>query len=127
MEVALDTGALAEFAAGNENLGRVLAPYRSIALPATVLGEYRYGLMGSRQEARLNEWLAELLAYAHVLDTKARTSAVYAKIRYQLRVRGKPMPENDVWIAAAAMEHDLPLLTRDAHFRNVNGLEVLGW
>ena len=54
MEVALDTGALAEFAAGNENLGRVLAPYRSIALPATVLGEYRYGLMGSRQEARLN-------------------------------------------------------------------------
>ena len=52
---------------------------------------------------------------------------MYAKIRYQLRVKGKPMPENDVWIAAAAMEHDLPLLTRDAHFRNVNGLEVLGW
>ena len=37
------------------------------------------------------------------------------------------IPENDVWIAASAIEHDLPLLTRARHFRNVNGLKVLTW
>jgi|JI10StandDraft_1071094.scaffolds.fasta_scaffold781377_2 tRNA(fMet)-specific endonuclease VapC len=127
MEVALDTNALSDFAAGNEDLGRVLQPFRSLALPAIALGEYRYGLMGSKHQARLSEWLAELLTDVHILEVKARTSTVYARVRQQLRKAGTPIPENDVWIAASAIEHDLPLLTRDRHFRNVNGLEVLTW
>lgn len=127
MEVALDTNALSDFAAGSEALGRLLMPFRSIALPVTVLGEYRYGLLGSRHHARLGEWLAELLADVHVLETKERTSAVYARVRNQLRAAGTPIPENDVWIAASAIEHDLPLVTKDKHFKKVKGLEVLGW
>jgi tRNA(fMet)-specific endonuclease VapC len=44
-----------------------------------------------------------------------------------LRVAGTPIPENDVWIAAIAIQHSLPLMTRDKRFKAVKGLEVLSW
>jgi predicted nucleic acid-binding protein len=127
VEIALDTNALSDFAAGSDALGSVLMPFRSLALPVTVLGEYRYGLLGSRKASRLNEWLAELLSEIRVLETTDRTSVVYARVRHQLRAAGTPIPENDVWIAAAAIEHRLPLASRDRHFGMVRGLEVIRW
>jgi predicted nucleic acid-binding protein len=127
LEVALDTNALSAFADGNDALGAVLMPFRRLALPVTVLGEYRYGLHGSKKKARLEEWLDELLGEVRVLETTARTTAVYARVRHQLRAAGTPIPENDVWIAATAIEHNLPLVTRDNHFKVVEELEVLAW
>ena len=127
MEVALDTNALSDFAAGREALGQALSPFRSLALPVTVLGEYRYGLHGSKRQARLNEWLLELLPEVRILEITERTTAVYARVRHQLRAAGTPIPENDVWIAAAAIEHSLPLASRDRHLKFVRGLEVLDW
>ena len=127
MELALDTNALSDFAAGSEALGHALLPFRSLALPVTVLGEYRYGLHGSKRQARLNEWLLELLPEVRILEITERTTAVYARVRHQLRAAGTPIPENDVWIAAVAIEHSLPLASRDKHFKLVRGLEVLGW
>ena len=127
MEVALDTNALSDFAAGSEALGHALLPFRSLALPVTVLGEYRYGLHGSKRQARLIEWLLDLLPEVRILEITERTTAVYARVRHQLRAAGTPMPENDVWIAAVAIEHSLPLASRDKHFKLVRGLEVLGW
>jgi predicted nucleic acid-binding protein len=127
MEIALDTNALSDFAAGSDALGRVLAPFRSLALPVTVLAEYRFGLLASKKQARLTEWLNDVLSEVRVLETTERTSAVYARVRRQLRSAGTPLPENDVWIAAAAIEHSLPLASRDQGFKVVRGLEVLGW
>ena len=127
MEVALDTNALSAFADGNDALGALLMPVRSLALPVAVLGEYRYGLHGSKKRARLEEWLDELLGEVRVLETTARTTVVYARVRHELRAAGTPIPENDVWIAAPAIEHRLPLVTRDKHFKVVKGLEVLVW
>ena len=127
MEVALDTNALSDFAAGSEALGHALLPFRSLALPVTVLGEYRYGLHGSKRQARLIEWLLDLLPEVRILEITERTTAVYARVRHQLRAAGTPIPENDVWIAAVAIEHSLPLASRDKHFKLVRGLEVLGW
>lgn len=51
----------------------------------------------------------------------------YAQIRWSLKQRGKPIPENDLWIAAACIQHSLPLLSRDAHFKLVPGLTVQDW
>lgn len=127
MEVALDTNALSAFAEGNDALGAVLMPFRTLSFPVTVLGEYRYGLQASKKKARLEAWLDELLGEVRVLETTARTTMVYARVRSGLRAAGTPIPENDVWIAAAAIEHNLPLVTRDNHFRVVKGLEILAW
>lgn len=102
-------------------------PFQSLALPVTVLGEYRYGFLGSTRRALLEAWFDELVADARVLEVTARTAQVYARVRQQLRVAGTPIPENDVWIAASAIEHRLPLLTRDKHFNAVRGLEILDW
>lgn len=57
----------------------------------------------------------------------ARTAAEYGQIKAALKAAGTPIPENDVWIAAAAVEHSWPLATRDPHFKQVPGLTVLNW
>ncbi len=127
MEVALDTNAVSDFAAGSDALGALLMPFQSLALPVTVVGEYRYGLMGSKKRVQLEEWFDELLREIRVFEATSRTARVYARVRQQLRAAGTPIPENDVWIAASAIEHRVPLVTRDKHFKVVKGLEVLAW
>jgi tRNA(fMet)-specific endonuclease VapC len=55
------------------------------------------------------------------------TAEFYGEIKAQLSLAGKPIPQNDIWIAAATKEHDLPVATRDRHFSFVSGLTVLQW
>lgn len=57
-------------------------------------------------------------------EAKATTASVYAQIRMQLKQKGKPIPENDLWIAALCVEHGIPLATEDTHFSEVDGLIV---
>ncbi len=55
------------------------------------------------------------------------TALNYGQIKNELRSKGKPIPENDVWIAALAIQHGLTLLSRDPHFQNVSNLVVEAW
>lgn len=67
------------------------------------------------------------LAFADIcsiLTPDRQTEEIYAAARAQLKALGRPIPENDVWIAALCLQWDLPLLTRDAHFTHVKGLTV---
>ena len=59
-----------------------------------------------------------------MLDVTFDTASLYGTIKANLRKKGKPIPENDIWIAAIAMQHDLTLLTRDRHFEAVDGLRL---
>ena len=102
-------------------------PAAVIHLPVIALGEYRYGLRLSRHRAAREKWLDNLEAAATVLTINATTSRVYAEIRHRLRMAGRPIPENDLWIAALARQHRLPLLSNDAHFDQVAGVQRLGW
>lgn len=96
-------------------------------IPAIVLGEYRYGLQQSRLRARLEALLDRLEEQSDVLPVSASTAREYAQVRERLRAAGKPIPENDVWIAALAMEHGKPVVSRDVHFDSVQGLKRVGW
>jgi tRNA(fMet)-specific endonuclease VapC len=62
-----------------------------------------------------------------VLDVGLGTAAAYARVRGRLRVIGRPLPENDVWIGALAIEHDLDVVSRDAHFDHIEGLRRRSW
>jgi tRNA(fMet)-specific endonuclease VapC len=98
-----------------------------IAIPVIVLGEYRYGIRASRNHARYERWLENLIADCRVLRVDEGTAEAYAEVRGQLKRKGRPIPSNDLWIAALARQHALPLLSRDQHFDLVSGLERIGW
>jgi len=59
------------------------------------------------------------------IDIDYNTADNYAKIFKQLREKGKPIPTNDLWIAASALQHDLTLFTYDKHFRFIDGLDAI--
>jgi len=59
-----------------------------------------------------------------ILEVTKSTARIYGEIKYQLRMKGRLIPENDIWIAAITKEHKLTLLTRDNHFQNVEGIII---
>lgn len=124
----LDTNALSAFIDGDRAVGERLAAGRThAAIPVIVLGEFRYGIAGSRHRAAYQAWLDEHLADFDVLPVTDATAIVYAGLRVALRKTGHPIPGNDAWIAALALEHRLPVLTRDAHFDAVPALTRVAW
>ena len=62
-----------------------------------------------------------------ILHPDTATALYYAQVSTDLERKGKIIPENDIWIAAAALECGMPLVTRDAHFQHVTGLQLLHW
>jgi len=96
-------------------------------LPLFALGELEYGVSHSNQPEKQSQALALFLQGVDLLFPSEATTKQYGKIKSELARAGTPIPENDVWIAALAIEHGLPLATRDAHFNRINGLAVLNW
>jgi tRNA(fMet)-specific endonuclease VapC len=125
--VILDTNALSAFIDGDRAVADRLAGHEHAAIPAIVLGEFRYGIAGSRQRASYEAWLDEHLPDFDVLAVTAATAVVYAGVRVALKKSGQPIPANDAWISALALEHRLAVLTRDVHFDAVPGLTRVAW
>lgn len=123
----LDTNAL--FAAADDDPAIILLLGRAdqIVIPVIALGEYRYGIAQSRHRASYAEWLKGLLHDCLVLDVNELTTHYYAEITLELKQKGRPIPTNDVWIAALCRQHSLPLLSRDRHFDLVPGIRRIGW
>ena len=123
----LDTNALSAIADGDATLEPVLREANEAAVPVIVLGEFRYGIRQSSRQARYEQWLAESIPSYRVLAVDEETAERYAQIRDELKRAGRPIPANDLWIAALARQHALPILSRDQHFDSVRGLERVGW
>ena len=123
----LDTNAVSALFLGDRSLGALLAGIGRLHLPTVVVGEYRYGLMHSRQRGRLVELLETLIRQSIVLPVEVATASHYAQVRDELRRQGTPIPENDVWIAALARQHGLAVLSRDQHFDSVPHLVRQAW
>ena len=123
----LDTNALSAFVDGDAGVGEVLRRQARAAIPVIVLGEFRYGIAESRHRAAYETWLASQLPHFDVLAVTDETAVAYAALRLTLKRLGRPIPANDAWIAALALQHRLPVLSRDQHFDVVSGLERRGW
>lgn len=123
----LDTNALSAAADEDPALRALLASADQLALPVIVLGEYRHGIAQSRHRESYENWLAELLQDCLVLDVNEPTTHCYAEITLELKRKGKPIPTNDIWIAALCRQHSLPLLSRDRHFDLIAGNRRIGW
>jgi tRNA(fMet)-specific endonuclease VapC len=125
--VILDTNALSALADGDEKLLRLLVNETELALPAIVLGEYLYGIQQSRLRAAYKTWIQANLPFFDLLPIIRETAERYSEIRHELKTAGTPIPTNDLWIAALARHHRMRLVTRDAHFRAIQGLHILVW
>lgn len=124
----LDTNAVSALAKEDSGIKAILAASRTeLALPVVVIGEYRYGIAQSNRSAILARWFEDLIAGSFVLDVVDETTHHFAAVSLELRRIGKPIPDNDIWIAALCRQHNLPLLSRDRHFDVVRNLKRIGW
>lgn len=123
----LDTHGLSAMADGDRELEILLRTVNELAIPVIVLGEYRYGIMQSRDRRRYEAWLTALVANCRVLRVDEAGAREYASIRAELKRAGRLIPVNDTWIAALARQHAMPVISRDEHFDSVPGIERFGW
>lgn len=122
----LDTSAYAAFKRGHPTAITAIRSARSILIPVIVLGELMAGFeIGASRQKNRSE-LAEFRASTRVrlTSTTAETAERYAYIYAYLRRLGRPIPTNDLWIAASAMEHSAELLTLDSHFLDLPQIMV---
>ena len=120
--VALDTSVAIDVLAAKAD-ARLLSSVSEHLLPAPVVGELRYGALNSRKAAENLAKVTSLVSRCVVLNVTLATAEVYAELRLALRPKGKPIPENDLWIAALCVEHQVPLAASDAHFDVIDDLK----
>jgi len=123
----LDTNAVSAMLEGDPALDGLLARDVRHELPVIVIGEYRHGLARSRYRRSLTPLFDELVRESVVLAVDVETAAAYAAVREALRAQGTPIPANDVWISALAIEHGLDIVSRDTDFDRVAGVRRRSW
>jgi len=106
---------------GDARILAVMQRSQAVAIPVVVLGELHSGFRLGNRRADNEELLATFLSKpsVRVLNVTEETAVRYAEIDVFLRKKGRPIPRNDVWIAALALEHGLRLLTLDVHFEEI--------
>lgn len=112
----LDTSVLIELFAKDKNVLARLESAESTFVPSIALGELHYGARKSSRTEKNLEQLEALASQAVILPCDVQTSYWYGYVKDGLRRTGQPIPENDIWIAAMALQHGLTLATRDNHF-----------
>ncbi len=123
----LDTNALYAFADGSPLAIAALKKADEVAIPVIVLGEFGYGIAHSNRRREYEAWLDRYLLSFRVMEVTVETAAEYSLLRSELRRLGRPIPSNDVWIAALCRQYQFPLLSRDQHFDAVKGLQRQTW
>jgi tRNA(fMet)-specific endonuclease VapC len=125
--ILLDTSTIIAHFRGRIDLFQLVAPQEPLFISIVVLGELYKGALKSTNPAKHQAKISHLLQVVSVLQSDAATAECYAATAVALESKGRPIPQNDIWIAAVAIEMDMPLATLDAHFDQVDQLTVLRW
>lgn len=126
-EIALDTSVAIRFLNGDTAItARVLA-LPEIILPTVVVGELLFGAENSTRPLQNLPRYLEFISACAVVPLGRETAVVYARSRLALKRKGRPIPMNDVWIAAQCLEHGWVLVTDDTDFNYVDGLLLEQW
>ena len=121
MRLALDTNAYVAFCKGEKRVVNAVQSAQKIFLPYICMAELRAGFLGGKKSLQNEHYLVRFIntARVSVLLADEQTTHHYAQLYVQLRKQGTPIPTNDLWIAALAVQHELPLLTFDRHFEHI--------
>ena len=121
----LDTSVIIHAFKSKNNVAEKLDAIQDVYVSLTVVGELYYGAYKSADELKHIARIQSFLQNCKLLLPEIATAHSYGKVKAALMKKGKPIPENDIWIAAIAIQHDLPLYTTDTHFAEVEGLELV--
>ncbi len=122
--VALDTNIAIAVLKGETGVAEKLQNAGRIFLPLPVVGELFFGALNSqRAEANLSR-TQQLIQRSTILQMGSETASLYARTRMTLKQKERPIPENDIRIAASCLEHQVVLMTNDTHFQSIEGLAV---
>ncbi len=125
--VLLDTNAAIAYLNGDLSVQRLIRTIQEPSLCPAVIGELVYGAMRSQRIETNLANIDRLLEFFTVLPCTRTTAMHYGKIRSELANIGRPIPNNDAWIGASALEHALAVVTRDEHFMHIKGLSLVAW
>ena len=106
----LDTNALSAWSEGLATVETYLRSADRLVVPSIVLGEYYFGIRQSRHRSRYEKWLRQYLPLTEIATVTSATADAYAGIWLGLKQLGNPIPINDAWISALALQHSLPVL-----------------
>ena len=123
----LDTNIVIALFASDFSVLKPLRQARSVYIPSIVIGELCYGAYNSSKPERNLERIGTLEEFSSVVPCDRDTAFHYGEIKWRLKQLGKPIPENDIWIAAMARQFAFTLVTRDRHLLNIEGISVVTW
>ena len=126
-KISLDTNIVIRLFKNDPLVTKRLTTLSTIYLPTPVIAELLFTARNSSRPKENHKIYNEFIDDCNVLNITRETASHYSAIRLELKKKGRPIPENDLWIVSICIEHNLPLVTGDAHFDNINGLEVIRW
>lgn len=122
----LDTVTVIDYFNGKQNVLRRLHNLTFYASSITI-GELFFGAYRSYHVVENVKRVHDFILLSTILPCNELTGEHFGQIKQQLTAKGRPIPENDIWIAATAMQYELSLVTRDQHFREIDGLTLVTW
>ena len=126
--LVLDSNALIALFDGDEEVREIISSAEKVLIPAIVLGEVQLGINNTKRGRTTQKALKKFLdqPFVEVLNVGSETASYFATVMKYLMEHGTPIPTDDVWIAAGALETGSVLLTRDGHFSNVPMVRTVG-
>lgn len=126
-EIALDTSTAIRFLNGDATVSKRLLVLPEIILPMVVIGELLFGAENSARSLQNKPRYLEFISACTTFPLGRETAMSYAKTGFALKRKGRPIPINDVWIAAQCIEHNWVLVTDDTDFTYVDELILESW
>lgn len=123
----LDTTAIIALQREDTDLKALLGTATDVFIPVVAAGELYFGAYHSQRVEENRQKVAAFIANRLILNIDTQTADVYGQLKQRLRAKGRPIPENDVWIAALAVQYNLTLLADDEHFAHVDNLNWRHW
>ncbi|AFZ26803.1 putative nucleic acid-binding protein, contains PIN domain [Cylindrospermum stagnale PCC 7417] len=123
----LDTNIIIALFQRDTSVQENIAQTEQVFVSSTVVGELYYGVYKSRRVTANLTRIEEFVAKTSVLECDLVTAQQYGEIKNFLREKGRPIPENDIWIAAVTKQYELTLVSRDKHFSEIDGLFLVSW
>ncbi|HVT80880.1 MAG TPA: PIN domain-containing protein [Phycisphaerae bacterium] len=124
-KISLDTSVAVKLLNDLQFATEFLASFETVSISAVAVGELLYGAHNSARHIANVPRFQHFIDDCHLIPINREVAERYATLRLQLKKKGFPMPDSDIWIAAAAICQNLPLATHDKHFPHIDDLVVV--